>query len=154
MPSKLCTMHWIPSIVVLLPQMHKTAPSHYIDECRFITMTAQKYSSKFRYILNLTHYGQDKIATILLTTFSMAFFNKYAWISIKISLKLDPKISINDISALVQIMAWRRQGDKPLSELMMVSVLTHISFTRPQRVNIYSHTNIWNIVSSNHRNNF
>ena len=29
-------------------------------------------------------------------------------------------------------MAWRRPGDKPLSEPMMVSLLTHICVTRPQ----------------------
>ena len=32
-------------------------------------------------------------------------------------------------------MAWRRPGDKPLSEPMMVSLLTHICITRPQWVN-------------------
>ena len=32
-------------------------------------------------------------------------------------------------------MAWLRPGDKPLSELMMVSLLTHICVTRPQWVN-------------------
>ena len=32
-------------------------------------------------------------------------------------------------------MAWRRPGDKPLSEPMVVSLLTHICVTRPQRVN-------------------
>ena len=31
-------------------------------------------------------------------------------------------------------MAWRRPGDKPLSEPMMVGVLTHICVTRPQWV--------------------
>ena len=31
----------------------------------------------------------------------------------------------NNIPILVQIMAWRRPRDKPLSELMMVSLLTH-----------------------------
>ena len=36
--------------------------------------------------------------------------------------------------ALVQIMAWRRPGDKPLSEPMMVSLPTHICVTRPQWV--------------------
>ena len=34
-------------------------------------------------------------------------------------------------------MAWRRPGDKPLSEPMMVSLLTHICVTRPQWVNIF-----------------
>ena len=31
-------------------------------------------------------------------------------------------------------MAWHHSGDKPLSELMMVSLLTHICVTRPQWV--------------------
>ena len=38
------------------------------------------------------------------------------------------------IPALVQIMAWRRPGDKPLSEAMMVNLLTHICVSRPQWV--------------------
>ena len=29
-------------------------------------------------------------------------------------------------------MAWRRQGDKPLSKTVMVSLLTHLCVTRPQ----------------------
>ena len=33
-------------------------------------------------------------------------------------------------------MAWRRPGDKPLSEAMVVSLLTHICVTRPQWVKI------------------
>ena len=36
-------------------------------------------------------------------------------------------------------MAWRRTGDKPLSEPMMVSLLTHICVTRPQWVNALRH---------------
>ena len=35
-------------------------------------------------------------------------------------MKFFPKDVINNISALVQIMAWRRPGDKPLSEPMLV----------------------------------
>ena len=34
-------------------------------------------------------------------------------------------------------MAWRRPGDKPLSEPVMVSLLTHICVTRPQWVNVW-----------------
>ena len=48
------------------------------------------------------------------------FVNENVRISIKISLKFVPKRLINNIPALVQIMAWRRLGDKPLSEAMMV----------------------------------
>ena len=36
---------------------------------------------------------------------------------------------------LVQVMAWRHAGDKPLSEPMMVSLSTHICVARPQYVN-------------------
>ena len=49
---------------------------------------------------------------------------------IKISLKFIPKGPIGNIPALVQMMAWRRPGDKPLSEPMMVSLSTHICVTR------------------------
>ena len=38
----------------------------------------------------------------------------------------------NNIPALVQIMTWCRSGDKPLSEPMMINLLTHICVTRPQ----------------------
>ena len=68
-------------------------------------------------------------------TFKRIFLNKNIRISTKISLKFVPKGLINNIAALVQIMAWRRPGDRPLSEPMMISLLTHICVTRPQWVN-------------------
>ena len=67
-------------------------------------------------------------------TFTRIFLNENVRISIKISLKFVPKGPINNNPALVQIMARRRSGDKPLSEPMMVSLLTHICVTRPQWV--------------------
>ena len=63
------------------------------------------------------------------------FLNENVWIAIKISLNCVPSGQINNIPPLVQIMAWRRPGDKPLSEPMMVCLLTHICVTRPQWVN-------------------
>ena len=76
---------------------------------------------------NEQHFADD--------IFKRIFFNENVWISIKISLKFVPKGPINNIPALVQIMAWRRWGDKPLSEPMMVSLPTHKCVTRPQWVN-------------------
>ena len=77
--------------------------------------------------LSLAYWGRDKMAAISQTTFSNAFsWMKMFEFPIKISLKFVPKGPINYISALVQIMAWRRPGDKPLSETMMVRLLTHI----------------------------
>ena len=56
-------------------------------------------------------------------------------IFLNISLKFVPKGPINNIPALLQMMAWRRPGDKPLYETVLVSLLTHICITRPQWVN-------------------
>ena len=62
------------------------------------------------------------------------FMNVNVWISHKISLKFVPNVRINNIPALVQIMAWHQPGAKPLSEPMMVNLLTHKCVTRPQWV--------------------
>ena len=60
------------------------------------------------------------MAAIFQTTFfKCILLNEYVWISIKISLKFVPGGPINNVPALVQIMAWRRLGDKPLSEPMI-----------------------------------
>ena len=67
--------------------------------------------------------------------FKSIFLNENVWISLTISLKFVPKVRINNNPSLVQIMAWRWPGDKPLSEPMMVSLLKDISMTWPQRVN-------------------
>ena len=67
--------------------------------------------------------------------FKWIFLNENVWISINISLKFVPRGPINNIRALVQIMAWRRSGDKPLSEPMVVRLPMHICVTRPQWVN-------------------
>ena len=83
----------------------------------------------------LTHWGRDKMEAILADDiFKCIFMNENVWIPIKISLKFVPKGPINNIPASVQIMAWHRPGDKPLSEPMMVSLTTHICVTRPQWV--------------------
>ena len=77
----------------------------------------------------LTHWGRSKMSAILQTTFSHAFSSmKMYEFRFRFYFNLFP---INNISALVQIMAWHRPGDKPLSEPMMVSLLTHICITRP-----------------------
>ena len=80
---------------------------------------------------NEQHFADD--------IFKCIFFNENVWVAIKISLKFIPKGPINNIPALVRIMAWRRSGDKPLSEPMMLSLPTHICVTRPQWVKMQSH---------------
>ena len=79
--------------------------------------------------------------------FKCIFLNENVGISINSSLKFVPKGPINNNPALVQIMAWRRQGDKPLSEPMMVCLLTDICVTRPQWVKARN-TQSWIILSA------
>ena len=69
--------------------------------------------------------------------FKWIFLNENVWISINISLKFVPRGPINNIPTLVQVMAWRRPGDKPLSEPMLVRLPTNICVTRPQWVNTW-----------------
>ena len=46
----------------------------------------------------------------------MHFLNENVYISINISLMFAPKGPTNNIPSLVQKMAWRQPGDKPLSD--------------------------------------
>ena len=81
-------------------------------------------------------WGQDKIANISKwqITNTISWLNENIWISLEISLKFVPEVRIDNIPALVQIMACHPPGDKPLSEPMMVSLLAHICITHPQWV--------------------
>ena len=82
--------------------------------------------------IELTQWGRDKVAAISQTTlFKCSLLNENVWLSLRISLILVIKVQIKHIRALVQIMAWRWPGDKPLSEIMVASLLTYICVTPP-----------------------
>ena len=71
----------------------------------------------------LTHWGPDKMACISRTSLT----NQFLWMKIlefwlKFQWTLSIKGPINDILALVHIMAWCRKGDKSLSEPRMDKV--------------------------------
>ena len=102
-------------------------------ECR---LWASHNAGMFIAYQRLTHWGRDRMDAISQTTISSAF----SWMKMfelrSISLRIVPKGSINTILALVQIMAWCRPGDKPLSEPMMVRLPTHKCVTRPRWGNL------------------
>ena len=95
------------------------------------------YINSLRPRRNVQHFADD--------IFKLFFFNENVWISIKISLIFVPKGPINNIPSLDQIMDWRRSGDKPLSEPMMVRSPTYICVTWPQWVK--RTTVAWNYIS-------
>ena len=78
---------------------------------------------------------ETKLTPFRKRQFSNAFPN--ALISLKISLQFVPKDRLKNIPALVQIMAWCRPGDKPLSEPMLGRSLTHTCVTGRQWVKEY-----------------
>ena len=89
--------------------------------------TSMAYLNTLRPRQNGRHFADD--------IFNCIFLNENVWIPINFSLKFAPQDPINNIPALVQIMAWRLPGDNTLSEPMMVRLQTHICVTRPQWVN-------------------
>ena len=79
--------------------------------------------------------------------FKCIFLNENLSISLKISLNCAPKVRINNFPAMVWILAWRRPGDKPLSEPMMVTLLTHTCVTQPQWFDPVSYSSNSNLIS-------
>ena len=140
-----------------------TAPSHYLTQNWFTIKGVLWHSpeSTFKasaHATTLNHGFQNYTFEISVTSprhwsintlrlrqngrhfpdniFKWIFLNENVRILINISLKFVPRGPMNNIPTLVQVMAWRRPGDKPLSEPMMVRLLTHICLTRPLWVNI------------------
>ena len=109
-------------IWIMIPQtfseMHPWA-CHRSRRC--LMLLTDELVQKNHHACYLTHWGRDKMDAISQTTFfKQIFLNENVWILIKFSLKFVPRGPISNIPALVQIMAWRRRGDKPLSEPEMV----------------------------------
>ena len=65
--------------------------------------------------------------------FKCIFFNENVKNVITFSLRFVPNGPNNNISALIQIMAWRRPGVKPIPEPMMVRLPTHMSLGHSER---------------------
>ena len=69
---------------------------------------------------SLSHLPLDKMAAILADNiFEWIFWNENGRIPIQISLNFVSESPIDNNPSLVQIMAWHRTGDKPLSEPML-----------------------------------
>ena len=109
-------------------------------DCSTVASYAKSSDSSLLNTLN-TLWPRQNGRRLADDVFKSIFLNENVWISLEIFLKFVPKVPINYIPALVQILVWRRSGDKPLSEPMMVSLLTHIWITRPQWVKA---TIVWN----------
>ena len=88
--------------------------------------------------LALTHWGPDNKAAILADDIiKMHILYGIGTIQIQVSLKLVPKGPIDNKAALVQVMAWRRTGDRPLPEPMITkytdAYIWHFGGEKPTR---------------------
>ena len=131
------TVMWMPqntfdgesTLVKVMDWCHQ-ATNHYLSWCwprdmlpyGFIRPHWVKSICAWWYLLKLKHFRFLRFSW----THQMLFLDENVRILIKISLKFVPKGPVNNIPALVQIMAWHQPGDKPLSAPMMVRFLTHI----------------------------
>ena len=73
--------------------------------------SANMLLTNFPHRQNDRHFADD--------SFERNFLNEKFCIAIRISLKVDPNGLIDNKSALVQVMAWRQTGDKPLPEPLL-----------------------------------
>ena len=113
-------------------------PGHFHCNCLSVSGAEHywwKHTVTFTYAFSMnTLWSRQNGRRFADDTFKRMLLNENVRISIKISLKFVPKGPVNNNPSLVQIMAWRRSGAKPLSEPMLVSLATHICVTRPQGV--------------------
>ena len=123
-------MHWLLASNFQLHQVCAVAVGSKW-KCHSLRQQAIGVVNTLRSRQNGCHFADDNFGCI--------FLNENVWIAIKTWLNFVPKGPINNIPALVQIMAWCRPGDKPLSEPMVVRLPTHICITRNQWVNCWTH---------------
>ena len=106
-----------------------------------VTSSNAQWVTTLRPIQNWCHFTDN--------IFKCIFMNEDVRILFKISLKVVPKGPVYNIPALVLIKACCRPGNTPLSEPMMVSLLTLICITRPPWVNILSALSLKDLTRSN-----
>ena len=86
----------------------------------------------------LTHWDWGKIFAVGI--FKWSFLSETVWISIGNSLKFVPNDPINSKAALVQVTAWWRTGDTPLSEPTMTQIndsyMRHLKLTHWGRMTL------------------
>ena len=95
------------------------AISHYLSQCwpRYLSpcgITRPQWVNTLRPRQDSRHFPDD--------VFKWIFLNANVWIFINISPEFLPKGQIINIPALVQMMAWRRSGDKPSSGSMIIRI--------------------------------
>ena len=116
----------LPLAEILVTAPDRCTENRTSDPSFFITLPADTSLNTLN-TLRMEENGRHFADVI----FKCIFLNENIWISLRISLKFVPKGPFNNIPALVQIMACRLVGAKPLSEPM---VQNGLALTRRQAI--------------------
>ena len=114
--------NWLYLPVSPCPEKQNASANWWPSNCLYVLLADYINLNTLRPRQNGRHLADD--------TFKRIFVNENVIILIAISQKFAPKGPINNIPPLVQIMAWRRPGAKPLFEPMLICLPTHICVTR------------------------
>ena len=118
--------HWV-VVVIMKCSPRNTINMYFLCLSYLIALTPRQNGRRFT----------DDIFKCILLNGNVGIRNTFP-------LKVVPKVVLKgQIPTLVQIMAWRRPGDKPLLGLMTVSLLAHICVTRLQWVKIPRNMITW-----------
>ena len=109
--------HWLWLIDTI--DIDSSGPIHYLSQCKIILL---KTTQNHQHIEALT-----KWPTSCSRHFQMKFIEWKCVNFSQMSLKFVPSGPVNNMSTLVQIMACRRTGDKPLSEPMLTLLRDHMA---------------------------
>ena len=130
-------MYYILPIMLGTPRFHLKGPcgikssklSAFRIWCLPCNFHKSKWTKKFGVVCHLNqtfdhciagNWGRDKLPPFRSQHFQMHVLEWNVWNELTISLKFVSKVQNNNIPALVQIRAWCRSGDKPLSDSMMI----------------------------------
>ena len=92
----------------------------FISRCLIGTKSALVHEMAWHWTWPVNSYLPDKMAAILADdNFKCIFLNENDRIQIQIPLKFVPGNLIDNKPALLQVMAWRWTGDKPLPKPML-----------------------------------
>ena len=141
------TIWWHRSGSILLMTWYLAAPSHYLNQYWIIINGTRWPLDEGNFTVNMLDISHYRVFDNYIHIWNNCYIPRGRWVNslrprrngrynaddifrclfvkenvcipTKISLKFVPKGPINNLPALVQIMAWRRPGDKPLTEPMM-----------------------------------
>ena len=123
------------SDVGLILSRYTSERKHFVNSCALVNMILNNSRCLLhiepRRRQSLTRCGRDRTDVISQTIFWM-YFLEGECMNFDINLEFVTKGPINNIPALVQIMAWRWPGDRPLCEPMMIRIPTLICVTLPR----------------------